>query len=167
MDIAGDTLRTQTDENGSFELFLPSEEDYKITVFDPESGLVAINYGTTAISGRGTDLTSGLVFRPSTAKDTDFDGLADDIEHAIGTSSIRADSDGDGLIDFDEIQNGSDPLSGFVTTTGVVDTLPLSGTVEEIAITADIPGEETIAFVASGSAGLSVLDLSERTAPRS
>ena len=42
----------------------------------------------------------------------DGDGLPDDIEFAIGTSLSRRDTDGDGLDDFAEIEQGLDPLDG-------------------------------------------------------
>ncbi len=40
---------------------------------------------------------------PVMAKDSDFDGLTDDQERDLGTDHLKADSDGDGLIDYAEV----------------------------------------------------------------
>ena len=65
--------------NGHFWVYYGALSDvqYTITVFDPASGLVAHGSGKTGPSGQGTDLASGLVFRPSTTPDSDGDGLPD------------------------------------------------------------------------------------------
>ncbi len=42
-------------------------------------------------------------------KDTDSDGLSDSVEDALGTDKTKADSDGDGYNDKDEIANGYNP----------------------------------------------------------
>ncbi|MDP3900235.1 MAG: CAP domain-containing protein [bacterium] len=46
----------------------------------------------------------------NTNSDTDSDGLDDQLEVALGTSYISADSDGDGFNDYDEVLNDFDPL---------------------------------------------------------
>lgn len=42
--------------------------------------------------------------------DSDSDGLSDNLEKALGTDPNKKDSDGDGHSDFDEINNGYNPL---------------------------------------------------------
>ncbi|MFV0383932.1 Ig-like domain-containing protein [Paracoccus sp. (in: a-proteobacteria)] len=167
IDIAGDTLRTMSDQDGHFEIFLPDEQAYEITVFDPESGLVAVDYGTTAVSGRGTDLTSGLVFRPSTANDADFDGLSADVEHAVGTSDVNPDSNRDGISDFDAIAGGIEPLDPFATNLGVVRTLELSGMVMAMFPTRDFARDGTARdpLLVLTTTGLSVIDVSNPREP--
>ncbi len=167
IDIAGDTLRTVSDEDGDLMVFLPAEEDYKITVFDPESGLVAVNYGTTSPSGQGTDLTSGLVFKASAAVDADFDGLAADIEHAIGTSDINADSNGDGISDFDALAAGVAALDPFATNLGVVRTLELDGEIKAMFATRgfDAGGTASDPLLVLTATGLSVIDVTDPREP--
>jgi cell division protein FtsB len=46
----------------------------------------------------------------SSGTDTDTDGLADEVETALGTKVDNADTDGDGFKDKDEILSGFDPL---------------------------------------------------------
>jgi hypothetical protein len=91
-------------------IFLPEQEFYQFTAFDPESGLVGVSTGITPQSGGNVDLSSGLFFAASTAADTDYDGLPDDIELAIGTDPNRTDTNRDGIDDFNAIQQNIEPL---------------------------------------------------------
>ena len=43
--------------------------------------------------------------------DSDFDGIDDDEEIALGTDPTNSDTDGDGLNDGNELLNGTDPLN--------------------------------------------------------
>jgi hypothetical protein len=45
------------------------------------------------------------------AKDSDGDGVPDDVELLIGSSPLHSDTDGDGILDGREVQLGSDPVS--------------------------------------------------------
>jgi S1-C subfamily serine protease len=45
-------------------------------------------------------------------KDSDADGLDDNLEIAIGTDPLKADTDGDGFLDGVEVANGYNPLGG-------------------------------------------------------
>ncbi len=45
-------------------------------------------------------------------KDTDGDGLSDDLEISLGTNKNKIDSDGDGFDDYLEIKNNFNPLGG-------------------------------------------------------
>lgn len=167
VEVAGDILRTVSDEDGNFEIFLPALENYKITVFDPDSGLVAIGYGTTSVSGFGTDLTSGLVFRPSEAEDKDYDGLSADIEKAIGTSDINPDSNSDGISDLNALLSGIEALDPFSSTLGVVRTLELDGAVKAMFAARDqnADGSATDPLLVLTANGLSVIDVTDPRAP--
>jgi lipoprotein-anchoring transpeptidase ErfK/SrfK len=48
---------------------------------------------------------------PEVVLDTDGDGLADDIEHAIGTDPANFDTDNDGYKDGEEVDHGFSPLN--------------------------------------------------------
>jgi hypothetical protein len=160
-------LRAVSDAQGKFSFFLPAETAYHLVAFDPVTGLVAHGYGTTAASGGATSLTRNLVFGASTAPDTDFDGLPDDVEFAIGTSRINLDTDKDRIDDFTEIRQGLDPLGGLGVPVGIVSAARLQGTAEAVAVagsTAD-PTRLT-AYLATGAAGLATVDVSDFTKPK-
>jgi len=159
-------LHAQSDDKGNFSFFLPSSKDYHLTVFDPATGLVAHDYGKTAPSGRGVDLTASLVFAASMAQDSDFDGLPDDVEAAIGTNPRGGDTDKDGLGDFTEIQQGLDALGGLGLPTGVVSAAALKGTAESVTVTGGVGDARLLtAYVATGSHGLAVVDVSKFSSP--
>lgn len=165
-DNGGSPLRVRSDDQGHFDLFLPLSRFYELTVFDPQTGLIGRETGVTTASGQRTTLGSTLVIGASTAPDTDFDGLPDDIERAIGTSTTRADSDGNGLDDFAEIQQGRDPLGGRPAVTGILAQVSLRGESRHIAVegaTAQSPTE--LAYVATGSFGLAIVNVSEFAKP--
>jgi len=56
-----------------------------------------------------TDLASSLL-KSFADKDTDHDGLSDNMESIYGTNYNDADSDGDGFLDGEEVLSGYDPM---------------------------------------------------------
>jgi hypothetical protein len=82
-------VRAQSNDLGNFELFLPARTSYETVIFDPATWLVTHNFGNSGASGRGIDLTGSLVFDASNEPDSDFDGLPDDIELAVGTRDAQ------------------------------------------------------------------------------
>ncbi|MEO1041422.1 MAG: Ig-like domain-containing protein [Pseudomonadota bacterium] len=157
VEVNGQVTRVTSDSQGNFDVFLPPEAPYRIVIFDPESGLLAEGFGTTAPSGGGVDLTSSLVFRPDTSFDGDFDGLSSKAEFAIGTSDMMVDSNGDGISDFASIELGIDPLAGVLTEPGIVASLDVGAVINEIVVTADLPDTPLAALLAVGTNGLAVV----------
>lgn len=87
----------------------------------------AIGSGLTVIDARATD-EAGNVGAATvnvngvTAQDSDGDGLTDEEEEIIGTDPNRADTDGDGLRDGDEVNvHGTDPLRADTDDDGLDD----------------------------------------------
>jgi hypothetical protein len=158
-------FRQRSDDQGNFSFFLPPEQSFHAAIFDPISGLIANLYGVTAPSGSPTDLGTP-VFQASTAPDTDGDGLPDDTEFAIGTSPTNRDTSGTGLGDFNAVEEGLDPLAGRGLATGVIASVALQGTAEQVVVlgsTTD-PKQQT-AYVAAGTSGLAIVDVSNPTKP--
>jgi|GEM_PF-1024795 len=158
--------RTVTNQVGDFMFELPTFNEYDLSIFDPESGLIAGSKGLTGAAGAFTGLTSSLDFRASIAPDRDFDGLPDDIEFAIGTDVNRSDTDGDGLSDFAEIENQLDPVGGQGFPTGIIASLPLRGEARSVVVAGSTTtsGDQT-AYVATGTYGLAIVDASEFDTP--
>jgi hypothetical protein len=166
-DLMGSTsLRVRSDNAGHFELFVPSSAFYELNVFDPETGLIGKESGITSPSGQWTPLVGTMVFEASDSPDSDYDGLPDDIELAIGTSAHRRDSDGNGLDDFAEIQQGLDPLGGRAFPTGILAQLRPQGEVKQIVVAGATPTNQAeLAYLATGSHGLAIVDVSRFAAP--
>ncbi len=159
-------LRDLSDDQGNFQLFLPSEEPFHMVIFDPVTGLVSHSFGTSARSGQGIDLTSSIVFSGSVEPDGDSDGLPDDVEFALGTSATKADTDGDGLSDFVEVAQGLDPLGGRSFPTGIIANVRLRGEARDLVVEGRPRGEAgQIAYVADGSGGLAIVDASQFNKP--
>src|SRR5208337_4895448 len=153
--------RTISDSNGNFQFFMPPNARYHYAIFDPISGLISNEYGTTPPSGTSFILPNP-VFVASTAEDTNGDGLPDDIKFAIGTSLTKSDSNGDGIDDFTSIQEGLNPLANVSFPTGVIASLALQGEAQAIALTGSttsLTGQT--AYVATGSYGLAIVNASQ------
>ena len=161
------TLRAGSDVGGRFNFFLPQQADYHLRAFDPVTGLIAHGHGRTGASGSGTDLTRNLVFLASTAADSDFDGLPDDIETAIGSNLNGSDTDRDGLDDFTEIDQGLDPLGGLGLPVGVLSASAMQGTAEAVDVIGSTANARRLtAAVATGSFGLAIVDATQMLEPR-
>ncbi|MBX3670121.1 MAG: choice-of-anchor D domain-containing protein [Rhodocyclaceae bacterium] len=159
-------LNAVSDATGNFSFFLPGNQHYHLVGYDPATDLVTHGYGTTAASGKATDVTATLVFAASTERDSDFDGLPDDVEFAIGSGAGNRDTNRDGIDDFAAVKQGLDPRSGFAIPNGIVASTALDGTARAVAVTgsAQDPTQLT-AYVATGEYGLAIVDVSRFTRP--
>ncbi len=158
-------LRTKSDDQGHWDLFLPAQTGVQTTTYDPVSGLVAHGSGYTNTGGTPTQLNPGL-FRPSVDQDTDGDGLPDDVEFAIGTNPNKADTDGDGKNDFAELDSGQNPIDDRPAATGIVSALPVGDAAHDIALAPDFRDlSRSLAYVASGTTGLTVVDVTDFNHP--
>ena len=158
-------LRTVSNDAGNWEFFLPAERSAIAVTYDPVSGLVSTSGGVTNAAGINTFLNRGN-FIPSIFPDTDGDGLPDDVEFAIGTNPNNLDTDSDGKNDFAELDSGRNPLDDRPARTGVVSALPTGVTALDVKLAADSrDASRTLAFVASGSSGLTVVDVTDFARP--
>jgi hypothetical protein len=147
-------LRADSDNGGNWSFFLPAEQRYHFAIFDPVSGLIAHGYGVTAASGQPTPIGTP-VFRPSTAADSDGDGLPDDVELAIGTAPEKADTDGDGVSDYEAVQNGLDPLSAAASRRGT------RAAAATAARAIDMATDSNLAAVVEQRSGVAIFDIAD------
>ncbi|MGX7130609.1 lectin-like domain-containing protein, partial [Enterococcus wangshanyuanii] len=103
-----------------------------VTVVTDENGMYEAEIPTSEviegqpISVVATDVVTGAppseeVIVSYTSKDTDGDGLLDEEEIKLGTDPLNPDTDGDGLPDGKEVELGTDPLNPDTDGDGVPD----------------------------------------------
>jgi hypothetical protein len=117
--------------------------------------------GTAGGEGVGT-----IPYKRRAGLDYDNDGLPDIAEFVIGTREDLADSDQDNISDASEIEQGLNPLDGRSLPIGISATHQISGeskSVEVVGLPSGDGGQR--AFVASGSHGLAVVDVSQNQRP--
>lgn len=158
-------LRTRSDDAGNWEFFLPASTGIAFTTYDPVSGLISRSWNITNASGVPTTVWPAT-FAPSTSPDTDGDGLPDEVEFAVGTNPNKLDSDGDGKNDFAELDGGFNPIDDRPAANGIVSALPTGNSALDIKLAADfLDPSRSIAYIASGSSGLTVVDVTDFARP--
>ncbi|HRF04578.1 Ig-like domain-containing protein, partial [Accumulibacter sp.] len=158
-------IRGNFEGGEKLDLFLPSNIDFAIRVFDPITGLIGAAYGKTPSSGITVTIPGLLQFKD--AADADGDGLSDLAEVIIGTDVNSIDSDGDGISDRSEIDQGLDPLGGLALPLGVLAVVSPQGDVVAVAVSGTTDGGyASNAYLAVGVSGLAVVDTAAITSPR-
>ena len=158
----------RTNEAGEFTLNLPADQDFRIEFADPIDNSFAAYEGRTAEVGSAKilEFTPILIPLPLDAIDTDSDGTPDQIETVIGTNITNPDSDDDGISDHAELQQGLNPLDGFGFPTGIIASLPLFGEAQDIIVEGSLENSaDQTAFIATGSHGLAIVDVSQFSNP--
>lgn len=154
----GDTIvRGRNASSEQIEVFAPPLTWIHLAVYDPVTGNLADKYVRTAEAGGITSLGTLPLRDVSMLPDADSDGLPDLSEFIVGTDIYEADSDGDGISDANELQSADDPLSGVVSSEGILAFAELKGNPNSVEIATR--GNRTIAYVATGSFGLGVVDV--------
>ncbi len=154
-------LRTKSDNRGNFQLFLPPEQFYRFSAFDPVTGLIGTSSGLTPQSGRNINLSGSAVFAASTAADRDYDGLPDDIELTVGSNPNRPDTNRDGIDDFTALQQGIEVLGKNALPFGIVSSIaPLNG-----GYVRDVVAKEDTAYLAAGAGGFQIVDFTRLKQP--
>ncbi|MCB0089967.1 MAG: Ig-like domain-containing protein, partial [Caldilineaceae bacterium] len=86
------------------------------------------------------------------SEDSDGDHLGAITESIIGTDPNRADTDGDGIPDGAEVEQGTNPLDGLLVEPGIVATADTPGTALDVCV------NDELIVVADGEAGLALFD---------
>lgn len=161
----GTEFRGTVERGQELRQFLSPNTPFNLYLFDPVTNKTLVESRTSTSSG-----TSARRVLPMTQVggfDADDDGLSDLAELVIGTKDEAADTDLDGISDLLEIKQGLDPLGGRNLPTGVLASLMFKGTAEAVAVSASITeSDKLIAYVATGTQGLAVVDASKFTQPK-
>jgi len=157
-------IRGKLRSDGGFEVALPPNRTLPTFLYDPSTGFVAETVIVTGISG-SVNHSRRLILQLDD-DDADGDGLGRIAEFVVGTNNATPDTDGDGISDAAEIAQGLDPLGGRAFPTGVVASLPLRGDARDVVTTGSTEDAgELTAYVATGSGGLSIIDVSQFNDP--
>lgn len=78
--------------------------------------------------------------------------MPDEVEEILGTNPRAVDSDRDGIPDGEEVRQGSDPLDGRVAQTGIINSLPVTGTAVDVSAANDVVA------VAAGEGGVTLFN---------
>jgi hypothetical protein len=155
--------RGRTTASGALDLPMISLfEGYSLLIYDPLRNAVSEGVAPAPGFAARPILPDPILRLPGIndlSGDTDEDGLTDLAEDVIGTRRDQKDTDADGASDYVEVQQGRDPLSGIALPVGPVSALPLSGLSKSIAL------DGTVAYLAQGTGGMAVADLSDPLNP--
>ena len=146
-------LRGKTSPSGTISnAILGTNIDYIVSYVVPSTFTVGETCFSTGGNGSTTTISTTLL-APSTAPDTDADGLPDDAERIIGSDPMNWDSDNDGLSDGVEVQQGTDPIENTPAVTGIVSTANTAGTAT------DVHSFDDLVAVADGASGVSIFNV--------
>lgn len=150
----GIVVRGQTGPDGQYSLFVPRNGNILgISFYDPLTnslGFVAPNFRPDAAFRLPRFYLNPV---DETFSDFDDDGLVDIVEAVYGTESGNPDTDGDGIKDGPEVDQGTNPLDGLPVVTGIIASADTPGTAVDICAVNDL------AAVADSEAGVSVFSV--------
>lgn len=118
-------------------LILSPNTRYRVWLLDAATFQTAHVEITTPNAGLRADLPE-FFFGPASSHDTDGDELHDLGEFILGTVGLNPDSDGDGIKDGAEVRQGTNPLDGFIASTGIVGTADTPGQAQDVAAFNDV-----------------------------
>ncbi|MCK6500505.1 MAG: Ig-like domain-containing protein, partial [Nitrospira sp.] len=144
----------------AYELFIPADASLlHVDFLDPRTRQSATVFPFEAPERQFTLPALRLVDPDPQAADADHDGLSDFAEEILGTHRTEADTDGDGVPDGIELDQGANPLDGIAVQTGVVAAVDTPGRAVDIAIAGDL------AAIADGETGIALFQISNPSRP--
>lgn len=156
--------RGKTEDKGFFRVFPPANSTVRqVIAYEPISQSFAFSRirrspGITWPADRLLPLPTRMSLGEG-GVDHDGDGLCALAEFVIGTDPFNFDTDGDGVGDGAEVIAGTDPLGGMAQGAGFVGALNTPGQA------LDIVAENDLAYIADGTAGLTIVNIFNRMSP--
>jgi hypothetical protein len=145
--------------------FLPPDRSYLLYMYQPSTNMSKVFSGETGASGAATN-AGWLALDTIGGVDSNGDGIPDAGKIAIGLNPYTSDPDPLGISATAALDLGLDPLGEDGVVSGDVAALPLSGEAQQVVLsgaTGNMP--EQVAYVATGSYGLAIVDASQFTKP--
>ena len=93
---------------------------FTFQIYDHENQQIGTAVGQTGASGSEVKIRELSFEQVANASDGDNDGLVNPAEPIVGTDPNNPDTDGDGLNDGPELDQGSNPLDGRGFPTGMI-----------------------------------------------
>ena len=158
----GTVERFQFDPHGGYTQYLQPNMFYSLSGFDPVSQSIGFTYFRSAASGSPT-----VIPRLPLAPDAGIpgaDGLSLDAAFVIGVDNSIASNFVPGMTDLAALREGL--TDGRANANGIVAVLPLQGEALRVVIAGALANPaQLLAFVATGSHGLAIADVTSRLAP--
>lgn len=141
-------------------LILAPDTAYTLRVFYPSTlAVLESSFRSGPAGSNQTILYPGLPTSPGATVDSDGDELSNLAEAVIGTLPGNADSDADGIPDGAEIRQGSNPLDGLNSATGVIAAVPTQGQALDVAAV------NNVVATANGAAGITLFRVQGTSTP--
>ena len=159
-DGSGLQVRGQTAADGQYSVFVPRDGTLvHVSFYDPKTN----TWGQVHPRRRPADQyrLPRFYLHPldDSFPDFDADDLPDVVEFVYGTDTNNPDSDGDGISDGAEVEQGSNPLDGTIVQMGVIGGVDTPGFAYDLCI------EDDLAVVADGIFGLSLINVADPLNP--
>ncbi|MGD1937410.1 MAG: Ig-like domain-containing protein [Cyanophyceae cyanobacterium] len=144
---------------------------FTFQIYDHENQQIGTAVGQTGASGSEVKIRELSFEQVANASDGDNDGLVNPAEPIVGTDPNNPDTDGDGLNDGPELDQGSNPLDGRGFPTGMIAQTGVRGEARAIWTTGGQPSTAgtanrgSLAYLATGSYGLAIADISRPDRP--
>jgi hypothetical protein len=160
----GSIQRLSFTASQGYGFFFAPNTYYQITAFDPQTNSIGEAFLRSGPSGQNTAIPLvGLSPDPAAPG---ADGLTPTEAFVIGVSNATADNLVPGVTDLAALQEGLYNGSVLPGTTGIVASLALMGSAQAVALAGSLGnGLTTYAYVATGSYGLAVVDVTNPDAP--
>jgi hypothetical protein len=162
----GFVQRGRMPDSGRFDqLFLAPNSFFTLHYVEPATGKTALTAFWTGASGTSLTIPRAIFVEPS-SPDSDGDGLSDEAEEILGTNPAKFSTCGDGIGDLAKAQQGLDLQNCLPAPTGIIASLPLRGSAEEVVLVGSTANaQQQTAYVACGPGGICVVDASKFQMP--
>jgi hypothetical protein len=163
-DGSGNIQRLSFNAGQGLDVFMPADDQYTLTVYDPASNEIGSAEYTSGAPGTTID-TPNIFINPDTGA-PQANGLSAEADDVLGLNPNEADNLVPGMSDAEALQEGIYANPQLASQNGVVAVVPLQGEATALVVTApNATDGDQLAYVATGSYGLAIVDTSNHLSP--